>query len=156
MQINDQKVSQGAIVRNMRYWQRLEKKTNASCPSVTSRAKTCRGMKFVMFGIKNSNCRVIPDCIRNLMNVKPLNNVGSLQSTRSGSTQLKALEGEAQTNQVTNCGKRFLKWSTARSARKDFSIGSTQIHNLYSVASHKHTFSTMHIDGSRAGTITSE
>ena len=42
------KASQDAIVRNTRYWQRLEKKINTSYALMTSMAKICRGMECAM------------------------------------------------------------------------------------------------------------
>ena len=42
-----------AIVRNTRYWQRLEKKSNASCALMASPAKNGRGMKCAKHVKKN-------------------------------------------------------------------------------------------------------
>ena len=43
--IDMERMSVGAIVMKTRYWQKLQKIANASCASMSSQAKNCRGRK---------------------------------------------------------------------------------------------------------------
>ena len=80
-------------------------------------------------------------CLRKSMNVKPLHNTRSLQSTRSGLIQTVAFEAVSPR---TNCCMRVPKWRWARSARKDSSVGSVEGHNLDCNKSQGHILSHAH------------
>ena len=92
------RASQDAIMRNTRYWQ-------ASDALMTSQEQNCRGMKYAKLVNKSRHVCVTSECMRKSMNVKPLHNTSSLQSTRSGWVDTdEALEGEPHANIV---GREF-------------------------------------------------
>ena len=70
---------------------------------------------------------------QNLKYVRDLGVCGSVDE-RSSRHEMdrhnQSIRWRAHANQFTNCGKRIQKWRSARSARKDSSIGNIESHTL--------------------------
>ena len=68
---------------------RTKRNTNTLYALMTSPAKNCSVMKCAKLVNKNRHIYVTLECMRKSMNVKPLHNTRSLQSTRRGLIQTK-------------------------------------------------------------------
>ena len=130
----------------------LEFGCSASAWGLGSRCHTPLSLSFSLssslFFLLAAEKEVTLECMRKLMNVKPLHNTRSLQSTRSGLTQA-ACEGEPM--QIRS---RIVASEFKSGDRPDPYAGTPPCEALkvqISVAAnHKQTFSVVHIDVSRA------